>query len=71
MFEIYQNDTERIEVRMNEIDLIETITINPKIWLGSNPVIPLGKTDNKGNPLYKVVKLNENIAKSKKEYRVI
>ena len=71
IYEIYQNENERVEIKTSNVDLIETITINPKRWLSTNPVIPLGKTDKKGNPLYKVVKLNENIAKLKKEYRRI
>jgi len=68
---IYQKGKHRIEIPLNQIDHIERITSSPRRWLKSHPVIPLGEKDERGEPLYKVIKLNDHIARSKKPLKKV
>jgi len=63
---IFQKGDFQIEVVVNEIDHVERITTSPKRWLHKNPVIPIGERDDRGRPLYKVIRLNKRISDSPK-----
>lgn len=52
---VFQKADLRIEVRLNEVDHIERLTTSPKKWLDSRIVIPTGRRDEKGRPVYKVL----------------
>ena len=65
----YRRGDHKIEIPVNKIDHIIRITNSPQRWLNKHPVVPLGKQDDNGFPLYKVIRLNEQIAKSTKDIR--
>lgn len=62
---VFRRGNLEVQVPFNEIDQVETITTHPKRWMGSKLVIPIGKRDEEGFPIYKVIRLNKDIAKKR------
>jgi len=62
----FRRGQHKIEITTNEIDHIIKITSSPENWLNKHPMVPLGQKDDSGSPLYKVIRLNKQIAKSTK-----
>lgn len=66
---VFQRGGFKVEVTLNKIDQIDRLTTSPKRWLNTNPVIPIGRRDENGLPIYKVVRLDKHIAKMRKTSR--
>ena len=58
---VYKRKELTIEIRLNDVDHVERLTTSPKKWLDSRIVIPIGKRDERGLPIYKVVRPKEQI----------
>ena len=53
---VFQKGNVKVEVALNEIDHVERLTTSPNKWLETRIVIPTGKRDDKGIPIYMVVR---------------
>ena len=52
-------------IRVDESDSLIGLTISPEEYLTNKLVIPIGKRDSEGNPIYQILELNEKYIKKK------
>ena len=65
--DVYKNGGSRYDVPVDSTDILLQVTTRPEEWLNRNLVIPLGKRDDQGDPIYRVVALKPQYSRSRKK----
>ncbi|NVM55364.1 MAG: hypothetical protein HWN66_16780 [Candidatus Helarchaeota archaeon] len=63
---LYRKGSRIYEIPIDETDYLITVTTSPKRWFNKNLVVPIGESDEKGNPIYKVLDLKKKFRKNDK-----
>ncbi|GAJ24081.1 unnamed protein product, partial [marine sediment metagenome] len=66
---VYKNGRSSYDVPVDSTDNLLQVTTKPEEWLNRNLVIPLGKRDDQGDPIYKVVELKPQYSRRIKKIK--